>query len=303
MAYKDEWDREISRNLETKCYFVEEQIGEGAFSKVYRVRRRRDHKILACKVSGDQIQWKRESCLLWRLKASGHPMFPEIYDSWQEKGVCYLVMEYIPGTGLDRLMRQQGRLSQKQAVAIGRKLAEGLVFLEEREGMLYRDLKPENIMLHTDGRIKLLDFGCVCSVRRREEDGMSLGAGRAGTPGYAAPEQFAEEAAVGAYSDVYAFGRLLHFLVTGDNPCMPPACKPPIRSYDHRLGRRLEILLEECVREDCLERLPDMRCVLRRLEKLAQPGTWSYVLQEGCTLLGRRKTAFLYEKNIIRTGL
>ncbi len=285
--------------LERRGYCMEGLAGQGAFSLVYRVRRRKDGLLCACKISRERRQWERETAFLWRVRDAGHPLFPQIYDSWQEDGECFLVMEYVSGQGLGKLMHVKGRLAQEQAVFIGIRLAEGLAFLEEREGMLYRDLKPENVKVCENGEVKLLDFGCICSKTKEGGKEAFGGRGHAGTPGYAAPEQLDPRGEVGEYSDVYAFGRLLHYLLTGDNPYLPPARKPPIRSYDRSLSRVLEGLLEECVRLEGKERLPDMRCVLRRLKRLHKKGSLRYAAQELCALWRGRKPAYLYEKNIL----
>lgn len=289
-----------TQSLQKRGYQLLDQAGEGAFSKVYRVRRTADGLMCACKVSRERIQWERECALLQEVDCLSQCIFPTIYDYWEEAGVCYLMMEYIAGQSLRELMRRRGRLSRRQTVEIGRRLAEGLAFLEEREGILYRDLKPENVRIGQGGQVKLIDFGCICPLTEVGKPGLEE-FGYAGTPGYAAPEQLTGIGTVGAYSDVYSLGRLLHYMITGDDPCLPPIDKPPIRAYDRGLDRAFEQLLEECVRRERKERPPDMRRVLQRLRHLEEKSSLRYIWAELCAACRRRsRSEYLFEKNIIR---
>lgn len=288
------------QSLQKRGYQLLGMAGKGAFSEVYRVKREADGLMCACKVSCDQVQWSRECALLREVDRSDQQLFPQFYECWKEERACYLVMEYVAGQSLREFVLRRGRLSQRQTVEIGRSLAEGLAFLEERMDVLYRDLKAENVRICQNGQVKLIDFGCVCPLtdlgRARPED-----FGHAGTPGYAAPEQLENDGIVGAYSDVYSIGRLLHYLVTGDDPCLPPMRKPPIRAYDRRLSRVFEQLLEECVRTEGRERLPEMRRVLQRLCRLKEERSPRYVWEELCAACRRRsRPEYLFEKNIIR---
>ncbi|MCM1046451.1 MAG: serine/threonine protein kinase [Candidatus Gastranaerophilales bacterium] len=291
---------EILRSLEKRGYTIGRKAGEGAFSQVYCVKRA-DGLLCAGKISKERLLWGRESAFLQRMCDTGHPLFPRLYESWQEEGNCFLIMEYVSGRGLADWMRDRGRLPLEQALGIGRKLAEGLAFLEEREGLLYRDLKPENIRIDEEGEVKLLDFGCVCLIVGENGRPSIKGADRAGTPGYAAPEQLDLKGDVGAYSDVYAFGRLLHYMLTGDDPYLPPVRKPPIRAYDHSFSFALEELLEDCVRQEGRERPPDMRCVQRRLERLPRQGSLRCAMDKLRGLLGGHAPRYHYEKNILLT--
>lgn len=267
-------------------------IGSGAHSLVYRVRETATGKFYACKVAKEGTLWKRETLLLAGIQNS---LFPYYWQSFQERRQYFLVMEYVSGETLAQKLKRRGHLTQRQAVKIALSLAEGLAYLEALpDEILFRDLKPENIKIREDGKIKLLDLGCACPAGQEDHT-------LAGTLGYAAPEQFSMSGKIGAYSDVYAFGRLLHYMLTGDDPCLPPKKKPPIRTYDRGLDSRLECLVEECVGEEITKRLPDMRCVLRRLQDFIKKED-SIFGKSSLFLKQNRRTEFIYEKNVFKAG-
>lgn len=278
-------------SLKVRGYENLSLAGRGAHAVVYRVRESATGQFLACKASLEAKLWEQEQSILAKIS---HPLFPEYRQSWQEEGTYFLLMEYISGQTLEELLRRRGRISQRQALRIAVSLAEGLSYLERLpEAVWFRDLKAENIRIREDGQVKLLDFGCSGM------EGICDGS-MAGTYGYAAPEQFAAGARIGAYSDVYSFGKLLHYMLTGDNPCLPPAKKPSIRAYDRKLDGRLEALVEECVLIKPQERPPDMERVLRRLREVEQKsaGTWG-----NFHLFPKKKRAeFLYEKNVFKSS-
>lgn len=265
-------------------------IGRGAHAMVYRVKESATGKFYACKVGREERLWRWERMLLAEID---NPLFPIYQTSWQERGQYFLIMEYVSGDTLAQLLRRRGHLTQRQAVRIALSVAEGLAYLEALpDSILFRDLKPENIKIREDGRVKLLDLGCSCPAGQENRT-------LAGTFGYAAPEQLVVSGKAGAYSDVYAFGRLLHYMLTGDNPCLPPRKKPPIRTYDRKLSSWLECLVEECVQEEMTERLPDMRCVLHKLYHFAAgreaaAGFFPFFAQKAPW------AEFIYEKNVFK---
>ncbi|MCM1325940.1 MAG: serine/threonine protein kinase [Bacteroidales bacterium] len=280
------------KSLEKRGYQNPLFIGRGTYAAVYRVKHAVSGMFYACKISSAEGLWKREQEILKQLR---HSLFPAYKGSWQENGRYFLIMEYVPGQTLARLLQRRGCLTQRQAVKLGVSLAEGLVYLEELpDTILFRDLKAENVRIREDGRVKLLDLACACPAK-------VSGRTFAGTKGYAAPEQLMLSGEIGVYSDVYAFGKLLHYMLTGDNPCLPPMQKPKIRAYNKNLSVRLEKLVEQCIQREPKERLPDMRCVLHRLydaasERQNAGGVFDFFVQRA------QGEEFLYEKNVFKSG-
>lgn len=220
-------------------------LGQGAFSQVLLVQQQETDRLFACKVSDRQDLTHREGRL---LEAVDHPLFPRFCDLWEEGKSAFLLMEYVCGSSLEELLRRRGALSQAQTARIGMELAEGLKFLHQLpDPILYRDVKPANVMIRQDGRVKLLDMGCICELR--QPDGA-----RAGTPGYAAPEQLEEGGILSFACDVYGLGRTLE--VTAGKNC------------DGKLGR----VIKACIAEKPEQRIPDMQGVMAALAPLCRTG-------------------------------
>lgn len=219
-------------------------MGKGSFSEVFRVSEGQTGKHFACKISGHKELLLREAQLLREIR---HPLFPKFCGEWQTGDRGFLVMEYVPGTSLEKLRRQRRGIAGRQAMHIALELAEGLVYLHEQANpILYRDLKPHNVQIREDGQIKLLDFGCACHMT--EERNVHVG-----TPGFAAPEQLAGKQADIA-GDIYAFGRLLQYMLAD--------CGSRPRGEEASL---LAEIAEKCTREKKEERLGSMRLCIHLL--------------------------------------
>jgi len=149
-------------------------------------------------------RFKKEALALSKLN---HPNIATIHDFDSQAGVDFLVMEFIPGKGLDQVVLEGG-LSEEEVRVLGAQLADGLVALHQY-GMVHRDLKPGNLRLTQDGRLKILDFGLARLLQPVTNEPTATSAGAtefAGTLPYMAPEQIRGDA-TDARTDVY--GRAL----------------------------------------------------------------------------------------------
>ncbi len=148
-----------------------------------------------------------------------HPNIAAVHDVLDIEGELVIVFEYVEGETLAARLRR-GRLAVADALHIARQLADGLA-AAHAQGVIHRDLKPGNVMLTRDGRAKVLDFGIAHSLAREtEETSPTLlpSAGLyAGTPAYAAPEQWLGEP-LGPYTDVFALGLVLFEMLGGRRP-------------------------------------------------------------------------------------
>lgn len=247
-------------------YEVKEIIGSGGSGTVYRVWDRNLESDMAVKELGPSGMWEREREALKKLR---HPALPVITDYFETEGRKFIVMDYIEGITLLQYMRKYGRVKQNQAIIWGRELADVLCYLHgQRVPVIYRDMKPSNVMIDKSGKIKLIDFGTVyLKYSDREEHYV-----RAGTFGYAAPEQMQKEAfeQTDDRCDIYGLGITLHQMLTGKNPAEPPFCPAPIRSYDRALSKGLEKIVAKAVMPEKEKRYESMRQMKEELECLEE---------------------------------
>lgn len=198
-------------------YRVERYLGEGGSGRVYLVVCQEDSCCYALKVSVDdevsRVSLYREARI---LSSVVHPAFPTVREIWEAHGRVCLVMSYIRGRTLQMLMDRKLYQGEKcfepdEVLSWMMQLAEGLSYLH-RHSVIYRDLKPSNVMVTDSGQLGLIDFGAACIL------GDEMEVGEMGTPGFAPPEQYSHVCGPGPWTDVYGFGALLHFLLTGDYP-------------------------------------------------------------------------------------
>lgn len=205
--------------------------------------------------------FRREAEMLARLR---HPGLPVIVDSFVEGERHYLVMEYIAGPTLSRHLEETGLLSQPQALQWGLELAELLNYLHtQTPPVIFRDLKPDNILVSEGNRLKLVDFG----LARRFREGQKRDTQAVGSIGYSPPEQWEDRDQSDGRSDLYGWGAVMHFLLTG---------KPPSPTYSHqKLGQyrsdldpRLEYSILKCLEPDPGLRYQSTGELIRHLHKL-----------------------------------
>lgn len=186
--------------LRRKGYYCCELLGQGAFATVYTVEEQSTGRRYACKVSRKPELLKREAQISAKLY---HTVFPVYADFWEEAEFGFFLREYVEGSSMEDALRVQGAFMVHQVVQIGIELAEGLHYLHCRpEPYLFRDVKPANIIICQDGRVKLIDLGCVCAIEEAAD-------AYAGTPGFAAPEQFGGDGVLTPACDIYALGQTL----------------------------------------------------------------------------------------------
>lgn len=291
--------------LEIQGYMAGDLIGQGAFGKVYRIWDVKKRCNLACKVSDNNRAREILRCEAGIHEQITHPLFARYEACLESKEATMLLMEYVEGENLEHYLQRE-RLTQEQTVAVAIQLAEGIDYLHSMpDALLYRDLKPENICLTPSGKVRLLDLGCVCRVKEARFS-------HAGSPGYVPVEQMCDEnrnvtlKVPGFYSDVYALGKLMHYMLTGDNPVMPPYVKPTVRAYNLSCSPYLEQIILQCTQEKVEMRLPDMKCVLQNLKVFQEDGIRARLrvkrreIEVVTEHLFSRKanSGFIYERNV-----
>ncbi|HSK75351.1 MAG TPA: protein kinase, partial [Thermoanaerobaculia bacterium] len=208
-------------------YRLERAIGAGGMGTVWCAwdERLRRHVAIKQVVTGHvahaRERLRREASVVARLN---HPAIVQIYDLVEQDDGDWIVMEFIGGRNLRRLLDEEGPLPVFRAVEIGIEIAQGLAEAHA-QGVLHRDLKAANLMVTPAGRAKILDFGLAKELR---EDGdapsLSLPGTILGTCYAMSPEQV-QGLDLDARSDLFSLGSLLYEALAG---------KPPFRGNDAR---------------------------------------------------------------------
>lgn len=236
-------------------YTLIELLGQGGEGRVYLAQDLSLNRLVAIKkvwedCGAAEKQLKKEAAFLQKLQ---HPMLPVVYDLLWD-GAWYLVMEYIQGISLHNYIEKNGMLREEQGRLWAEQLLDILQYFHTRKPpVIYQDLKPDNIMVCPDGNLRLVDFGAAFF---RDFTG-SLTARRAVSTGYAAPEQIPREGrsmVSDERSDIYAFGKVMYYVLTGADPAYPPYTELPIASYAPAISGNLERVIYKCIEEEPAKR-------------------------------------------------
>ncbi len=130
---------------------------------------------------------------------------------------AYIVMEYVNGLDLLAIVKEKGPMEIKLALRTGLKVADVLAEAY-RQGVVHRDIKPANIMLSASGVAKVMDFGLAKCLDGAGLSNITVTGSAFGTPAYMAPEQIHDAKHAGHAADIYSFGGMMFFLVTGRHP-------------------------------------------------------------------------------------
>lgn len=219
-------------------YRVIKQIGAGGMGAVYlAIHPQMNKQVVIKKLRTDRSskalrsRFFREADDLMRLS---NPHIVKMYDYFSDRGGDYIVLEFIDGMALDKLLKKQGEsLPVPLAMQIFTDTCHGLR-AAHANGIIHRDIKPANVLLSKRAEVKLADFG----IAGREDDkggGITLAEGAGtdgnpssdfvtrtgtvlGTPAYMSPEQLEDSSSVDRRSDIYSMGVMLYQLLTGEKP-------------------------------------------------------------------------------------
>ncbi len=221
-------------------------LGSGGFGTVYQARHRLLDQVRAVKRlkprrdQTDQQAADARSRFLFEaraLLALEHPAIVRLYDFNEDKHGLYLVMEYVPGGSLYRSLDDGRIFTVEETIGIGLQLCDALQLAHEKR-VIHRDIKPANILLTSQGLPKLTDFGLArvhhhqaagsdetlsakeASSRVLERSGQTGSGVALGTPHYMPPEQEKSASNADARSDVFALGKTMYCMVTGERPSM-----------------------------------------------------------------------------------
>jgi Protein kinase domain len=210
---------------------LDDEIGRGAMSLVYRATDRDHARTVAVKIlrpspgaDYDPGRFLREIQLAAGLQ---HPHILPVYGSGTVDGMLYYVMPYVDGESLRARLNRIGPLPVQEAIQIAREVADALDYAHDR-GVVHRDIKPENILLEA-GHAVVADFGVALVVSPAAQSSRSGASDRltsigmiVGTPAYMSPEQASGDGALDGRSDLYALGCVLYEMLAGKPPFSGP---------------------------------------------------------------------------------
>ena len=200
-------------------YRLDEVIGRGGMSTVYRATDLALDRVVAVKVALDPLveqspiyleRFTREAQAAASIDNRG---VVTVYDAGADGPTRFIVMEYVPGRSVAEMLRDERPLEPARAADIAAQAADALSAAHAR-GIIHRDIKPGNIMVTPDGSVKVLDFGIARAV---DSAALTQTATVLGTSAYMSPEQALGQPA-DARSDIYSLGCVLYEMLTGEPP-------------------------------------------------------------------------------------
>jgi serine/threonine-protein kinase len=236
-------------------YRIEAKLGQGAMGYVYKAWHPGFHDYVALKtiqdtrLEGAQLleRFKREGQALAKLK---HQNIVQIYDADQADGIHFIVMEYMNGGSLDRIIERRERSPLAKRVGCIVPACHALSYAHRR-GLFHRDIKPANIMLHNDGNdevVKVVDFGIARLVDLSQTQDLSISQTSVliGSPAYMAPELMTGTERANERTDIWALGVTLFELICFERPFQGKNLDDLRRNVIQCKAKSLRQLAPEC---------------------------------------------------------
>ena len=201
-------------------YLVLDQVGQGAGGMVFRARHRRMTRIVALKMIPpamlqNETAGKRFHREVEAMSRVSHPNIVAAFDAGEDKGACFLILEFVEGYDLSEPIKKGKTLPVKDVLDYVLQAARGLAHAHAM-GIVHRDIKPANLLLGKDGVVKILDMGLA---RLDDASGTNLTQTGSvmGTVDYMPPEQTMDSKAADHRADIYGLGCTMYHLLT----CQP----------------------------------------------------------------------------------
>lgn len=272
-------------------YRISRFIAEGGMGSVYEgqhlvVKRRFALKFLHTKFGARRetvSRFRREAIAAGSLESDNIAAAVDL--GVATDGIPFIVMEYLEGIDLSRLLARVGPLPVERATEIVLQACRGVQAAHARD-VIHRDLKPKNLVLCRRGEgtdwVKVVDFGLAKLLSENEQDTVTGSGGILGTAAYMSPEQARGDAAVDHRTDIYSLGAILYELLSGRVPhpgdsynavihhILTQAPQPLPASVPEKLGA----VIERALSFDARERQPSARALAAELEPFAQRKVW-----------------------------
>ncbi len=303
-----EEDSELKPETEIGQYKILAKLGQGGMGAVYKALHTKLDKIVALKVLPEDRLEKPDAVARFgrEMKAVGkieHPHLVRALDAGESEGCHYLVMEYVDGVDLSRLLKQHDKLPVATACELVRQAALGLQAAHQ-SGMVHRDIKPANLMLARQEfgppTVKVLDLGLA---RLADESGqleteLTTDNQIMGTLDFMAPEQAGNSRGVDTRVDIYSLGATLFMLLTGRPPYAGPEHQtiiqklnalaseplPSIKDLRPDVPPGLVTVLQKMLAKDRDERYAEPMDVAKALKPFANESGLAALLDEADTL-------------------
>ena len=257
---------EIGTVLEGK-YEILREIGRGGMSVVYLAMDTHLNKQWAVKEIRKRGNGKKDEIVVNSLLAEAnlmkgldHPALPRIVDIIDHGSTIFVVMDYIEGESLDKILKAEGVQAEDVVITWAKQLCDALSYLHtQTPPIIYRDMKPANVMLKPEGNVKIIDFGIAREYKEQNLTDTTV----LGTKGYAPPEQYSGQ--TDARSDIYALGMTMHHLLAGIDP-MAGGGYAPVRMWNPELSEGIELIIDRCVQPAAENRYQNCRDLLYDLD-------------------------------------
>jgi serine/threonine protein kinase len=278
------------------------KLGKGGMGTVYKARQTRLGKIVALKVLARERTRDPRAVARFEneMKAVGqlsHPNIVQALDARDIDGTTVLVMEYLDGLDLSKLVQRAGALPIADACELIRQTAVGLQYIDENH-LVHRDVKPSNLMLTPQGQVKILDLGlALLGSQQTPAKELSLNGCVMGTPDYIAPEQADDSHCVDIRADIYSLGCTLYHLLTGSAPFSGPDYKTPLNKVvGHARDKVSTVKVLRADIPDELSRIVERMMAKAPAARFATPAEVAAALSPfatGCDLAGLSATPVL----------
>jgi serine/threonine-protein kinase len=277
-------------------YEIVAELGRGAMGVVYKARDPQIDRLVALKTvsllghdpeQGQEVR-ERFACEAQAAGRLHHPGIVTIFDVGEspEDHNPYIVLEFVAGETLNRLLSREKKLPLAMALQLGVEVAEALDYAHA-QGVVHRDIKPANILVTEDRHAKIADFG----IAKLNLSHFTLPGKVLGTPAYMAPEQLSGEGADGR-SDLFSLGVVLYAMVTGHSPfhgnsattvCFKVVNRDPVpaSAFDLDLPHSLDEVISRAMAKDPADRYQrgaELASDLRQLRAEYKPGSTTSVL-------------------------
>ncbi|CAD8096976.1 unnamed protein product [Paramecium sonneborni] len=212
----------VQKKLSIDDFLMLNQIGKGAFGKVFKVKKKDNDKIYALKAMNKKQIFDNnleQNAIIEKevLNNSKHPFIVNLKYSFQSQTKLYFVLEYIDGGEFYQILQRTQGFPEPVVQFVAAEVILALEYLNMKLNIIYRDLKPENLLLTKSGHVKLTDFGLATKKKDKNQKSYTL----VGTTEYLAPEILRKE----GHSfevDLWTLGILIYEMITGKTPFAHP---------------------------------------------------------------------------------